>query len=306
MKKQENALLVFARLLRPHLRRVIQAAIVLVCLTLVNLAMPWGPKMILDRVFPNQDVRLLGMVLGGMFVIYLLRNLFFFLGRATSAQMGELIAFDLRRTLVAHLQRMPVSFYKKNTAGKLLSRVMDDVAGVQEFVAKGLAEVVVNVLQFVGILVVVFLVNWQLALVCVAVFPFHVLSYIVFKSRVKKTTKAVKDTVSGVASNLIEKLMGIQEVKTAVAGDREQEAFIAGLRDAISLNLHLNALTVWQKVVADLIVGVGTLGMFAYGGHLVMKGYMSIGEFICFSGYVRMPIHCPSACCARRGRSSRA
>ncbi len=89
----------------------------------------------------------------------------------STASVGQWVAHDLRQTLYAHLQRLSLSFHERRQVGPLISTITDDVRAVQDFASQSLVSMVVDVLTIVGVLVVMFSLNWNFTLIALSVTP---------------------------------------------------------------------------------------------------------------------------------------
>ena len=161
--------------LRPYTPTLAVIVVLLAGLTFVNMAAPYCIKLIVDRVLPGQDREaewgLIWWILSGLALAYLLRNALFFCSRMLSVRVAEHMAYRLRSDLFVRLQSMRVDAGASEHAGKLSSRVMDDTGRLQQFIEEHLPKMLFNGISFVVLLVVVFVVNWQLAIATVLLCP---------------------------------------------------------------------------------------------------------------------------------------
>ncbi len=271
---------------RPHWGKLAAAVVCLVGLSGVNLLLPWAPKKAIDEVFPTGDMGALAVLLGCLLAVYAARNLFYFLAGYLTTHAAGRIAFELRERLVAHLAVLPLGFYDKHKHGKIAARVMDDVAAVQTFLQKQAIKLVIDGLMAAGILGVIFWMNWRLAAAAAAVFPLHAASCWLSRRRVQERAIATREHAAAMASSLIDLVGRAAAIKASAAEEREQASLLQAMGQAFAAQMRLSAAALHQKVAADLLVGVGSVGVFCYGGHLVADAQMSLGSFVAFYGYV--------------------
>lgn len=278
--------------LRRYSGKISAVVLLLACLTAVNMAVPYALKLIVDRVLPGQDREpewsLIWWILGGLAIAYLLRNALFFWSRMLSVKIAENLAFGLRSELFVHLQGLKIDCGGAEHAGKLSSRVMDDTSRLQQFIQEHLPKMLFNGISFAVLLTVIFMVNWRLAVATVLLLPLHFLTFRTFNSPLRHTYAIAQDHFAEAQGALVERLMGMEVVKGFTAEHREKRMFdssISAIRRAFIRSQYLH---VGQKVVADLLIGAGTIVLLGFGAWQVVSGVMTTGEFFMFLGYAMM------------------
>lgn len=281
------------RVLEPHKWLLLGVVGLLGLLAVANMALPFAFKLLVDRVFPKADGtggewELLWFVLPGLAIIYVFRNILFFSGRMISVRIGEDVAFDLRRSIYDHLQRMSVGFYRSTEVGKLGSRVMDDTQKLQLFIQERLPTFVLHSIMLVILLSILFTVNWQLAAVSSVVLPLHFLAYRAFSRPIKRTHAHAQDMFASAYGSLIERFLGMEVVKGFTAEEYERDQFSRAIESTRKSHIRTQRYHFLHKVAADLLIGAGTVGLLGFGAWHVVKGVMTAGEFFMFFGYVMM------------------
>ncbi|MBT8484554.1 MAG: ABC transporter ATP-binding protein [Phycisphaerales bacterium] len=280
------------RLLRPHRGALIVVVLLLALLACANMALPFCLKILVDDVFPGADAggrwELIWYILPGLAVIYVLRNALFFASRLLSATAGEDVCFRMRSRLYEHLQQMSFSFYQSRQVGNLGSRVMDDTQTILMFIQQRLPALILNGIMLCVLLTVLFVVNWQLAIVSSLVLPLHFLTYRHFLGPIKQSHATAQDTLATAYGSLIERLLGMEVVKSFVAEKRECATFDSTIASAKRSFLRSHKYLFAQKVAADLLIGIATIGLLGFGAWHVTVGVMTTGDFFMFFGYVMM------------------
>jgi len=278
------------RLLRPYTGRLVIAVVALTLLAFVNMALPLALKLLIDDVFPNQNWRLLGLILVGILACYLLRNALFFVSKATAVRVGENVSFTLRNRLFEHLQRMNLQFYRNNKPGQLSSRVMDDSFVVQSFIQDEAPVLAQAALRFACLVSIIYMVNWRLALASTLVLPLHLWAVVYFKRPIKAASRTAQEQLSTIYGNLIESFLAMEVVKSFTAEERERGQFQQAIDISRQSQLRSKTWHLAQKVVADLLIGLGTIALLGFGAWQVMKPVdpMQAGTFMAFFGLVAM------------------
>jgi len=266
-------------------------AIGLLCaglMSAVKLSIPWTIKLAIDDVFPSRNTTLLMALLGGLALAFVLKNAFIVIGRRVMLRAGETTALSVRRLLFSHLQSLSVGYHKSHKPGESLSRVTGDVATLESFVEIGVPKTANTLLMLLGVLVIIFITNPVLAAVSLVVLPMHLLLYMSFKQPIKSGNRRMRENESGISSGLVESLLGVEAMTASAAEDHERQKFHDRANNLLGARLRLGSLQLWQKVLADVAVGIGTVGVFYYGGRQIMATRMTIGEFTAFISYLGM------------------
>jgi len=253
-----------------------------------KLAMPWTLKFAIDDVFQQKNLQLFLPLLGGLMLACVLRNAFVLAGRRVMLTAGEKTALSVRRLLFTHLQSLSIAYHKSHKPGESLSRIDGDVSQVESFVEVGIPKTINTLLLAAGVLVMLFWANPLLAGVALVILPVHLALYIAFKTRIKAGNRTMREHESGLASGLVETLLGAEVMSASGAEEHERRRFYERASNLLESRLRLGSLQLWQEVMGDIAVGAGTVGVYYYGGRLVMSGAMTMGEFTAFLGYMAM------------------
>ncbi|MFO8007844.1 MAG: ABC transporter ATP-binding protein [Candidatus Brocadiia bacterium] len=282
-------------LLSPH--RVVLGGVFLcfIALAFLELAMPKVLGYVIDNVFkagvPTTEealrhsvsmvVRVLVVVLG----IYGLRNLLYYVSKPRMIVVGEKVAFDMRQRLISHLHTLSVDFYQRSNPGKISARVLQDVQKVKQFIQDELAKLAINVLVLLVAAGIMFYINWFLTLVTLAVMPFHVLVYYLFRRPIATYAREASERTADVSGNLVEQFDagGAATVKAAATQLLEQEKIRRSMRKGMQAQIKQSKYYTLQKVSADLLVGLGNIVVVGLGGYLFLYGKgLSAGDFLTF------------------------
>jgi ABC-type multidrug transport system fused ATPase/permease subunit len=313
--KQVHALKAMGPFIRPHRRRLLVVLACLIVLTVCNLAMPKILGYVIKNVFEVKStsaeglasrMSLLVRVLVVILFVYGLRNLLFYLHKVRMTEIGERIAFELRQRLLQHLHTLSVDFYQQNKPGKISARVLQDVQAIKTFVQDELANSIINVLMVVVAIGIMAYMHWSLTLVTVALLPGHVLVYYLFRKPITAYARQAKERIADVSGSLIEQFDGAATVTAAATHLLEQEKFRESMRKGMAAQLKQNRYYVLQKVAADLLVGLGLIVLFGYGGYSVLYRGMEAGDFVAFFLYVRLLYPSVLELVSQAGKLSRA
>lgn len=282
----------FLELLKPLWLPVSGTIFALVLLTGVNMATPILVGAVFSRVFPERNWPLLWMILGGLAVLFLIRNFLFYQSKCTAMKVGEEVCFNLRTQLFERLQQKSLTYTRTQSPGKLSSKVMNDSLQIQQFIQDVLPKFIQAALLFTGLFIMIYVLNWQLALASTFILPLHVLTYRYFGGRIKQTSRRSREHIDFAAGNIVEALVGVEVVKGFRGEERESRAFQEAIASSRRSQLESLRYVVLQKVCADILVGAGMLALIGFGAYQVIgrpeSVAMKAGEFIAFFWYIRL------------------
>ena len=201
--------------------------------------------------------------------------------------MGQYIMYDLRKQIFGHLQRLDVQFFDRNPVGRLMTRVTTDVDALNELFTAGFVAIFGDIFVLVGIVAVLFLMNWQLALVLFSITPFIVLVSIWFRQGARKTYRQVRARIAAINAFLQEHITGMATVQLFNREEREMQKFDAlnaRHRDANIDSIYYYA--VFYPVI-ELIQTIGIALIVWYGGGKVIQGTLSLGALVAFFQYAQ-------------------
>jgi len=291
--RETNGLLSFGQLIRPWGGQITMVVILVGMLALADMVLPWALSLLVDNVFPALAAgtggwELLTIILVSLCTIYVMRNVLYYISRMISVRVSEHVCFNLRQRLFDHMQQLGMDFYKANRPGKISSRVMDDTFRIQTFIQDKLPTLIRYIIEFQIILVLLYVLNWKLALASTLVLPFHLWTYKKFYLPIRDSHHRAQEHLAEAHGNLVESFMGAQVIKGFSAEKRESESFLQTIRAGRDNQIKTKRFQFAQKVVADLLVGAGTVLLLGYGAWEVHAGSMTIGTFLMFFWYVRM------------------
>jgi ATP-binding cassette subfamily B protein/subfamily B ATP-binding cassette protein MsbA len=283
-----KTLLRIIRYLRPY--RAL-AMITLVCAALttaLELVPPWLIKVVIDDVIQTRHADLLPWVIAGLVTAYGLKNLFASLRIRFNNTLEQRVVHDLREQVFAALQRLSVSFYENRSTGEIMSRVNNDTEHVERIFIDGLEGLLTASLTLVGITIMLFALNWKMALLSMLPIPLLVLSAFWFTRRVHGYYHTIRRHAAELNAYLQDALSGIRETMGFNRQAYEQGRF-GGLSRQYS-DSNLQAMRLWS-VYSPGMIFVGSLGtalILWYGAAEVLSGTLTVGELVMFLAYLAL------------------
>jgi ATP-binding cassette subfamily B protein len=202
----------------------------------------------------------------------------------TTGWVGERVLADLRRGLFGHLQRLSLGFYERNRAGAVISRLTNDVEALDQLVTEGATSVVQNTLLLVGSAVVLFVLDWRLALVTLSVFPLMSIATSIFRRRSTAAYRRVRERLASVTAALQEGISGMRVVQSF----ERQERNFGEFREVNDLYRAANNETVVLNGLyfpfVDFLSSAATAIVLGFGGYLIFDGSLTVGTLFAFVG----------------------
>jgi ATP-binding cassette subfamily B protein len=275
-----------ARLAKPYKGRSALALVTLVAYTAVALLPPYLSKLAVDDGIAEEDYRTLGLVVAaflaagvGAFVLSGAQTYF-------TGWVGERALADLRIRLFGHLQRLSLGYYERNRTGATVSRITNDVEALDQLVTDGISSLVQNSLVLVGTVVVLFLLDWRLALATLVVLPLMGLATAWFRSRSNQAYKRVRERLGLVTATLAEDLSGMRVVQSFTREPTSQSTFRGVNERYRESNYETVVLNGIYFPAVDILSSVATAIVLGVGGWLVVEGEMTVGTLLAFTLYL--------------------
>jgi ATP-binding cassette subfamily B protein len=203
-----------------------------------------------------------------------------------SSWVGERVLLDLRTKLFRHVMRLEMGYHERVPTGRTVSRLTSDIEALDQLVTDGFTSLVVNGLTFVGVVVILFAYDWQLALMAFTVFPALAIVTAAFRVNSARAYRRTRERVANVLAVLQENLAGMRVVQ----GYGRQEPARRAFRDANDEYREANMATVRLSGLyfpgIELLAGVGTVVILWYGGNRVVDGDLTVGVMVAFIGYL--------------------
>ena len=276
----------FFSLVNPYRRQVIYASLLLLFLTAIEMLFPEIIRRVIDDGLKGGRISILITAAGLVVGLGLLKALLGFREQYLTEWIAHHVAFDLRNKLYNHIQRLPFKFHDHMPTGQLISRVIEDVRALQNFSGHGLVELVRVVLLLIGISIILISQHPVLALIALSPLLPLVLMTTSFGQRIGKLFLAVDNTLGELSSHLQENVLGVQVVRAFAQEEYEVEKF-----DQANRKLFDRQITVvreWSKIMPSTIflVTLGTILILWFGGQMVLRGEITLGELVAFNSYM--------------------
>ena len=201
--------------------------------------------------------------------------------------IGQRMMLRLRRQIMAKVHALSLSYFDRNKAGDLLSRLSNDTDVINRAVGMSLSRLTSSVLLMIAILIGMLALNWRLALISLALLPLIILSTALFSRRARAAFRKTRTTISGVSSELEQNISGARVAQAFNRQGWNSSSFRQLNRANRDANVGAESLTAAFAPTMDVISAVGIAVVLAYGGYLARLELVSIGVIVAFLQYVR-------------------
>lgn len=283
-----KGLIRLAEFIRPYWGLCVISAISLLLSTSLSMPMPWIFKLIIDRALGSSNVGLLILLLGSLVVVYVLREIFFYISHYLFYYTGNRILFGIRVKLFKHLQSLSLRFYQEYRTGKLISNILTDVAMLNGMISNVLVNLVIHLFTIVCILLALTSISPKLSLICLFLIPCQLLNFTYFRIKMRTIAKDLREKMSEVSASLSETINGIKVVKSFGKERAESRGFAEMLRPTFDSQLSLNMKGVYSWMISEAINVTSIVAALGIGGYMVMYGEMSIGDLVAYYTYFFM------------------
>src|SRR5580698_8885450 len=290
-------------LVRPYTRWLVIVLTAMLIETAMSLASPWPLKVVIDSVLGSHplpewlrglkdisvgDSKVGLALLAGVAVVLIavVGAIATYIDNYYTESVGQWVANDLRVRIYDHLQRMSLSYFDKQQTGTMLSTITSDAATVQNFASSNTLDLLVDVLTIAGVLGLMFWLNWDFALIAVAVTPCLLMFVSRFKKAVKKATHEVRLHQADIVSVVQE---GLESVRVVKAFGRESlEDTHLGEVSRATVEAALNARRVKSLLspIVSIIVALCTAVVLWRGASLILRDVMTVGVLTVFLAYL--------------------
>ena len=291
------------QLLGPYRGTLFVVLIAMLAETAMSLAGPWPLKVILDNVVGHKALpawieHLLGPAGGhGNLQLAAGAALAFIAAAAIGAlasyvdnyyteSVGQWVANDLRLKVYAHLERLSLSYYDTHQTGTLLSTLTDDVETIQGFASSSTLGILVDLLTILGMVGIMFWLNFDFALIAIAVTPFLLMFVMRFKRAVKLATREVRRRQTDIVAILQQGLESMRAVKAFGRQDLEQERLVEASRASVAAALSARRIKALLSPVISVVVAFCTAFVLWRGANLILADAMTVGALTVFLAYL--------------------
>ncbi|MGE0068440.1 MAG: ABC transporter ATP-binding protein [Solirubrobacterales bacterium] len=272
--------------LRPYRGRVALMFLGLLTATAAGLAPPYLAGRAIDSGIQTGDVAALDVIVAAFVVVAILYAAATYLQTYMVGWVGTRVLQDLRQRVFTHLQSMSIGFFTRRSPGVLISRMTNDIEALNQLVTSGVVTIFSSTLTLLGVVVILLVLDVQLALVVFLTFPLLLIASVIFRIVSHGAYRATRERIAAITAYLQESLSGVRVVRSFGQEPRHVDEMTA-LNEA---NREVNMKTVYLNAsyfpAVELLAAVATAVILVYGGGMAIDNEIQIGVIVAFVGYL--------------------
>jgi ATP-binding cassette subfamily B protein/subfamily B ATP-binding cassette protein MsbA len=273
--------------LKPYYGQILISLVFMIIVTTASVSGPYFVKLAIDEGIAKNDVvalRNIALIYFGVSVVQVLTNI----ARVRlMSRVGQHVLYDVRMQMFHHLQKLSLSFYNRYSVGRVITRVVNDVGTLREFVTWATLAIVRDLLAIIGTLVAMLSLNLRLSLLAFTVLPLMILATILFRRAARRNYRKVRAAVSWTNSVLAENVNGVRVVQAFSRQSHNYKNF----KDYVNryfLERSLDAAKVASVFtpIVDVLGAIATAVVVYVGGTAVLGESITAGVLIAFVLYI--------------------
>ncbi len=277
---------VFMSFFRPHMGLFILDMACAMTASVIDLVFPYVSRLSMTELLPNRLFETFFIVMGIMFLAYVLKGVMYYLITVLGHRMGVYIEADMRHAVFNHMQSLSFSFFDRNRTGVLMSRITSDLFEITELSHHGPEDIVISVLTIIGSMIVMFTIQWKLALVLAVTLPILIAFTLSRRVNMKRANIEVKRQTAEINASIESGISGIRTAKAFANEKTEDDKFTAANeRYKNSKKSYYNAMGGFMSGM-EFTTSVMQVLVIAAGGFLIMRGDLDYIDLMTFTLYV--------------------
>ena len=257
-----------------------------IIVSVIDMVFPYISRMSMNRLLPQGLFTTFFAVMGIMILAFIFRAVLYYVITVVGHRMGVLVESDMRRDIFTHMQDLSCSFYDKNRTGVLMSRITSDLFEITELAHHGPENVVICMLTIVGSIVMMFTIEWRLALVIAVTLPLCLWFTLSQRKRMKEANVEVKKKTAEISAAIESSISGIRTAKAFANEQQESDKFdkanelFRGSKVEYykTMGLYMSGMEFTTSIIQVIVIAVG--------GLLIMGGTMDYVDLVTFTLYV--------------------
>jgi ATP-binding cassette subfamily B protein len=271
--------------LRPYKAKVVTALLLIFATGAVELAGPYLTRLAIDdAIVPSRPEALppiVGLFIGALLLGSGLRYAHNFIMQ----DIGQNVMYDIRMQIFSHLQHQSLSYFDRNPVGRLISRLTNDVDALNELLSSGVVTIVGDLVTLVGVVAVMFWMDWRLALVSLVVLPIIAIVSHLFQKSMRTSYRQQRVRLAKVNAFLQENLSGMLVVQLFNRERRKFDEFDALNKDYLDANMVALRVFCYFFPVVMFLSTLATAALLWYGSGGVLDKTISVGVLVAFFQY---------------------
>ena len=271
--------------LQPYRTKVLVTTALVIVVTVSDLLLPKFFQMAIDEVNGSSGSQRLSALnlIGFAFVVTVMIRFLGMWGQFYTTQwLGNRVVFDIRNRMFRHLQNLSIGYIDKRGVGAVMTRIQNDVSVIQDMFSDTVIGIISNVLVLVGIVILMFVTNWKIALLAMVVMPIMILVMKYWQQYAKAAYRATRRTIGIVNANLAESIDGMRVVQAYTRENENMQYFRKINGNNLDASIDAAKYSSILFPVVNFLSSASTAAIVLVGGHLVFSQNLSLGQLVLF------------------------
>lgn len=203
---------------------------------------------------------------------------------------SEKVGFDLRKQLSDKISRQSFAFIQEANPSKLLTNLTSDIDSVKTFVSQAVTSIVSSAFMIIGASLLLLLINWKLAIPVLMIIPLVGATFFIIARRIKVLFKRGREVIDWLNKVINESILGAAIIRVLNSQNAEYRKFLDASAESRNIGISIVTLFATLIPVINFVGNLATLTVLALGGHFVISGRLSLGDFAAFNSYIALLI----------------
>jgi ATP-binding cassette subfamily B protein len=273
--------------LKPYKPQVFLATLSMVIYAVTSRAQPFLIGLAIDRYIRDGNLNGVAMIGGALVGLALVSWLMQWIQQIATAYVGHRVLLQLRTEMFDHIEKLSLSFLDRNEIGRVMSRVQNDVAVLQDLLTTGVLTVVADFLSLGLVIVFLLVQDFELTAVTFSTVPVLVVIMWLWQRRARRTFVRVRQAIAVVNANLQENVSGVRVIQSLSREDENARRFDRVNTENLNANVDAGRVTAAVMPIVEILVSITTALVIVFGGFRVLDGSLTVGVVVSFALYVQ-------------------
>ena len=284
--QEKSSLQIFLSYFRPHRRLFIMDLACALMISLIDLTFPYISRWCMYELLPESAYQTFFTVMAVVLAAFALRAVLTYVICYWGHTFGILVEADIRRDLFRHMQELSFDYFDRNRTGQLMSRLTADLFDITELAHHGPEDIFISGVTIVGALVIMFSIQWRLALVIAVILPIFFVVVWLCRRSMQDASDRVKQRTATINADIESGLSGIRTAKAFANEEAEFKKFETSNDSFKTSKRQFHKAMGRFNAVMEFFLCILSAAVIAAGGFLIMEGQMDTVDLITFSLYI--------------------
>lgn len=286
MVSQKELMKEYSKYILPYVKDEIFLFFLMIFSSLGSLVTPYVLKVVIDEVFPSGNYRQLVNYLILLVIIYIFQIIFSLISDVISTKLSKKISSDIREDAFANILTKHISFFNNSKIGELVFTLINDVDNIQQTISSLLVKSLKNFIVLVGVVIMLFVLNFKLALMSLMFLPAIVFVIRFFTPYIKDNFLKIQEKEADLNNFLVERFKNIRVIKNYNTYVIENNKIEDKHKELVNSHGRGTLISSLNGSISSFVMSLAPILVLAYGGSQVFNNAMSIGGVIAFIQYL--------------------